>query len=172
MSNRSTSSISGEDLRAVMQRVPSPVTVVTAAGRTEARGATIGSFTSVSLEPPLVSFNVEKGSQMHEVLGEASHFAVHLLGDQQSGLCQHFAVPDQSGSEQLADIPHRVDRHGTPIINEAPAVIHCRVHDAVEAGDHSIVIGRVIRLEERNAVPPILYYNRDYRSVSGVRTGS
>lgn len=155
-----------------MQRVPSPVTVVTAAGRTEARGATIGSFTSVSLEPPLVSFNVEKGSQMHDVLDAASHFAVHLLGDQQSGLCQHFAIPDRSGTEQLVDIPHRVNRHGVPIIRDAPLVIHCEVHDAVEAGDHSIVIGRVIRLEERDTVPPILYYNRDYRSVSGVHAES
>lgn len=161
--------ISGDDLRAVMQRVPAPVTVVTTAGSAEARGATIGSFTSVSLDPPLVSFNVELESQMHEVLGEASHFAVHLLSDEQSQLCQHFALPDQPGAQQLAEVPHRLNGHGIPVIEEAPAVIHCRLYNTVEAGDHSIIIGKVIRLEVRDIRPPILYYNRDYRGVSGAQ---
>lgn len=152
-----------------MRRVPAPVTVVTAVGRTEARGATIGSFTSVSLDPPLVSFNIEKGSQMHAVLDDASHFAVHLLSDEQAALCEHFARPDQPAAEQLAAVPHRTDAHGVPILEDVPVVIHCGFRNAVEAGDHSIVIGRVIRLDERNAVPPILYYNRAYRSGSSLQ---
>ncbi len=164
MSGRS--SFTGDDLRSVMQRVPAPVTVVTAAGHSEARGATIGSFTSVSLDPPLVSFNVEKDSQMHEVLAEASHFAVHLLADRQSELCQHFAIPDQSGTEQLEAVRHHSTPHETPILDAAPAVLHCRWHEAFETGDHTIVVGRVIRLEEHEEAPPILYYDRDYRSVS------
>jgi 3-hydroxy-9,10-secoandrosta-1,3,5(10)-triene-9,17-dione monooxygenase reductase component len=159
-------SITGEDLRSVMQRVPSPVTVVTAAGRAEARGATSGSFTSVSLDPPLVSFNVEKDSQMHAVLAEASHFAVHLLADRQSELCRHFAVPDQSGADQLAAVTYRADTHGTPILESAPAILHCRWHEAFEAGDHTIVVGHVTQLEERDEARPLLYYDRDYRSVS------
>lgn len=160
------SSITGEDLRGVMRRVPAPVTVVTAAGADEARGATIGSFTSVSLDPPLVSFNVDRESQMHEVLRETAHFAVHLLSDDQSQLCTHFAVPDQSGTDQLAAVRHRSDEHGTPILEAAPAVLYCRWYEAFGAGDHTIVVGRVTRLEERTEASPILYYEQDYRSVT------
>ena len=166
MPARSTPTISSEDLRSIMQRVPAPVTVVTAAGHSEARGATIGSFTSVSLDPPLVSFNVDKDSQMHAVLETAGHFAVHLLSDEQSALCTHFAAPDQEGSDQLDAVAYRADEHDTPVLEAAPAVLHCRWHEAFEAGDHTIVVGRVTRLEEREEAPPILYYDRDYRSVS------
>ncbi len=160
------SSISADALRGVMRRVPSPVTVVTAAGPSEARGATIGSFTSVSMDPPLVSFNVEDESQMHDVLAEASHFAVHLLADRQSDLCQHFAVPDQSGGDQLAPVSYRTDTRGIPILDAAPTVLHCRWHEAFGAGDHTIVVGRVTQLEDRDEARPLLYYDRDYRSVS------
>jgi len=159
-------SITGKDLRSVMRRVPAPVTVVTAAGACEARGATIGSFTSVSLDPPLVSFNVDQESQMHEVLEETAHFAVHLLSDDQSQLCTHFAVPDQSGPDQLAAVTYHSDKHGTPILEAAPAVLYCRWHEAFGAGDHTIVVGRVTRLEERSEASPLLYYQQDYRGVT------
>lgn len=159
------STISGDDLRTVMQRVPAPVTVVTAAGANDARGATIGSFTSVSLDPPLVSFNVDRESQMHDVLKHTGHFAVHLLSDEQSELCSHFAIPDQAGADQLADVAHRTDEHGTPILEAAPSVLYCRWHEAFRAGDHTIVVGRVTALEERTEASPILYYEQEYRSV-------
>jgi len=149
-----------------MQRVPSPVTVVTAAGRSEARGATIGSFTSVSLNPPLISFNVDEESQMHEVLNETWHFAVHLLSDDQSELCTHFALPNQAGADQLAAVDYRTDEHGTPILETAPAVLHCRRHEAFSAGDHTILVGRVVELDQRSDARPILYYEQDYRSVT------
>jgi flavin reductase (DIM6/NTAB) family NADH-FMN oxidoreductase RutF len=165
-------SIAGEDLRDVMQRVPSPVTVVTAAGAGEARGATIGSFTSVSLDPPLVSFNVDRESQMHEVLEDAQHFAIHLLSDGQSELCTHFAAPDRAGADQLAAVDHQTDEHDTPILDTAPAVLSCRRHEAFRAGDHTIIVGRVVGLDERAEAPPILYYNRDYRSVTPAGVGA
>lgn len=156
----------------MMQHVPAPVTVVTAAGAGEARGATIGSFTSVSLDPPLVSFNVDKESQMHGVLEEAARFAVHLLGEGQSELCTHFAAPGQSGSEQLAAVACRSDGHGTPVLEAAPTVLYCRWHEAFGAGDHTIVVGRVTRLEQRAQAPPILYYEQEYRGVTAPERSS
>ena len=103
---------------------------------------------------------------MHAVLETADYFAVHLLSDEQSGLCSHFAVPDQRGDDQLQAVAHRSGKHGTPILKAAPAVLFCRWHEAFGAGDHVIVVGRVTQLEERKEAPPILYYDRDYRSVS------
>lgn len=158
--------VGAEVLRDVMRHVPSPVTIVTAGGAEEVRGTTIGSFTSVSLRPPLISFNVDQSSQMHDVLGAAAQFAVHILCDDDAHLCTHFAAPDRLGVEQLSAVPHHLDAHGTPILDDALAVLHCRRHDMFEAGDHSIVVGEVTEVDRRGEGAPILYYKRTYRSVT------
>lgn len=158
-------SVDGETLRQVMRRVPSPVTVVTAADANEARGITIGSFTSVSLEPPLVCFNVNHTAQMHEVIMAASRFAVHVLSEKQAHLAPHFAIPDRTGAEQLRTVPHVIDEHGVPILDGASAVLHCVHHDAFTAGDKTIIIGRVVDTDVYADGGAVLYYKRTYRGV-------
>ncbi len=157
--------IDGEALRAAMRRVPSPVTVVTAAGTGEARGITIGSFTSVSLDPPLISFNVGHEAQMHALIVRADRFAVHVLSEAQAHLADHFALPDRSGAEQFAPVAYRLDAHGTPILDGALAVFHCARYAVYEAGDHSLLVGRVLDVEAGAEGLPILYFDRTYRSV-------
>ena len=78
--------VDGERLRAVMRHVASPVTVVTFASEAGPRGVTIGSFTSLSLEPPLVCFNLNKESSVYEELTCAEAFVVHILADTQAYL--------------------------------------------------------------------------------------
>jgi len=152
-------------LRTVMRRVPAPVTVVSAAGTDEARGITIGSFTSVSLDPPLISFNVAQDAQMHAVIQEASRFVVHILTDEQAHLSNHFAVPDLSGAEQLAEVEHRLDDHGTPLLDDVLARLTCTPYAYYEAGDHTIVVGEVVDLDLDAAQEPVLYFDRRYCAV-------
>lgn len=158
-------SVDGETLRHVMRRVPSPVTVVTAADAHEARGITIGSFTSVALEPPLICFNVNHDAQMHDVLLNAPRFAVHVLSEAQAPLATHFAVPDRTGAEQLQPVPHIINEHGTPVLDDATAVLHCQHHDVFTAGDKSIIVGRVVEIEANDDGGAVLYYHRTYRGV-------
>lgn len=156
----------GEMLRAVMRRVASPVTVVTTVDGGEPRGATIGSFTSVSLDPPLVSFNVQKHSQLHAALVHADRFAIHLLGAHQADLAEHFAIADQSSAEQFARVPHvhpAPDR--PPLLAGCFGVLHCRRWAVYDAGDHDLFLGRVLRVDEGEAEGPLLYYARSYRAV-------
>ena len=160
-----TEPVDGESLRQTMRRVPSPVTVVTAATEREARGITIGSFTSVSLEPPLICFNVDRSARMHPVITEASRFAVHILGDHQAHLSDHFAIPDLSGAEQFESVAHRINAHGTPILDDVTAVFHCTPHDAFEAGDKTIIIGQVVEIDADVDRGAVLYYQRSYRAV-------
>lgn len=157
--------VTGETLRQVMRRVPSPVTVVTAADAHEARGITIGSFTSVALEPPLICFNVNHEAQMHDVLLAAPRFAVHVLNEEQAHLANHFAVPDLTGAEQLRTVPHRIDDQGTPVLDDVTAVLHCTHHDVFTAGDKSIIIGRVEAVQHNEDRGAVLYYKRTYRGV-------
>ncbi len=155
----------GEALRQVMRQVPSPVTVVTATANGEMRGITIGSFTSVSLEPPLVSFNVARQARMHPLLLQARHFAVHILGAHQVALSQRFAEPGRQGAEQFDGLAYRLNAEGTPVLEGVLAVLHCRPYRTVEAGDHTIFIGEVVRIETFAEGPPVLYYNQAYRTV-------
>ncbi|PSQ76188.1 MAG: hypothetical protein BRD35_06875 [Bacteroidetes bacterium QH_7_62_13] len=118
------------------------------------------------LEPPPVSFNVDTDGRMHEVLGEAQHFAVHLLSDGQAEPCTHVAIPDQAGADQPAEVTYRTDEHGPPILSAAPAGLHCRRHDALAAGDHTILVGRGVAFDQRADARPILYDEPDCRSAT------
>jgi flavin reductase (DIM6/NTAB) family NADH-FMN oxidoreductase RutF len=157
--------VDGEQLRAVMRRVPSPVTVVTMVAQEEFRGVTIGSFNSVSLEPALISFNVQNVSQAREALEATEYFAVHILGDQQAALSDHFAIPDASGAVQFNGLAYRLSAWGVPILPEVLAVLHCRRYAIYPAGDHAILVGAVLEIEEGVAGSPVVYYNRTYHTL-------
>ena len=157
----------GEALRAVLQGLPAPVVVVTARTAEGPRGATIGSFASVSLDPPLVSFNVTHGTRLHDALGEAEAWAVHLLSSGQADLAAHFAAPDLGGAEQLAPFPHLDPGDGPPLLRGTLGILLCRPRTRVEAGDHTVWIAEVTDLIEGAAAAPLLYYRQSYRGVGG-----
>lgn len=160
---------SGEGLRHLLRRTVSPVVVVTALGAREARGATIGSFTSVSLKPPLVSFNVTRSTSMHRVMTEAERFAVHLLADDQAGLAAHFAAPDLTETEQFEAVPHHRVKDLPPLLVGTLGVVLCEVTRRVEVGDHTLMLGEVKRvLDGRDDAEPLLYHQQAYRGVGAV----
>ena len=156
----------GKSLRKVMRQLPYPVTIVTASAGEQIRGVTIGSFTSLSMEPPLVSFNIEHKAQMFPLLAEANHFVVHIPGTSQAELCNRFAVPDLSGTEQFARINYSLNDQDVPVLKGVVAVIHCQKYDLIEAGDHSVVVGEVLKIERHKTEEPgILYFNQAYHEV-------
>lgn len=157
--------IDGMTLRRVMRQVPSPVVVVTAAGAEETRGITIGSLASVSLEPPLICFNVNQSARMHDVMVTAEHFAVNVVTEQQAHLCRHFARADLTGAEQFEGVPHHHDEHGTPILEDVQAVMYCRPYERFTAGDHSVIVGAVTGAEVYESAGAVVYYRRAYRGV-------
>ncbi|MEM6646507.1 MAG: flavin reductase family protein [Bacteroidota bacterium] len=154
-------------LRAVMRAVPSPVTVVTAVTPDgEVRGMTIGSFTSVSMAPPLISFNVQRSARMSEVLAEAMHFSVHVLAADQSAYSNRFASPKMASEAQFDGIPHAPDAHGVPILDDALARLDCVPFAIHPAGDHILVLGEVTNVVEPTSErAPLLYLDRAYRHI-------
>jgi len=154
-----------DDFRSVMGHVPSPVVVVTAQGEREARGITIGSFTSVALNPPLVSFNVAREARMYEVMETCNRFAVHVLGERQAHLAAQFAVPGRTGAEQLESVAHSRTGAGTPLLQGGRAVLHCVPRDAIGAGDHVLYVGLVVAVDQRSGRGAVLYYDGSYRGV-------
>ena len=157
--------IDGDVLRSIMRKVPSPVAVVTAVKNGEARGITISSFASASLDPPLISFNVGTDAQMHPLIHDAERYAVHVLTDRQVTLSNRFAIPDAHGADQFRGVPHSVEEDGLPVLDGVLAVFFCRPFAVYPAGDHSIIVGEVTAVQDGEPGRPVLYYNRSYREV-------
>lgn len=154
-----------EELKEVMRLLPYPVTVITVAAGKRKRGITIGTFTSLSLDPPLVSFNVTSDSQMYELLEMAERFVVHIPGAGQQKLCTRFALSDQSDDEQFEDISYNQKPGYPPILNHVIAEIHCNIFRLIKAGDHSITIGEVDLIKRNRDELSILYCNGTYQSL-------
>ncbi len=129
-------------LREVMRSYPTGVTIVTACD-TEGvpYGLTVNSFTSVSLEPPLVLVCIECRSASHDRLVSASHFTVNLLSADQGPLAYRFARPPSEG--RFDDVEWSRSASGGTVIEGTVGWLHCAVHEVLTGGDHSILLGRV-----------------------------
>ena len=157
--------LTGQGLREVMRHVPSPVTIVTFIGPDGAKGITIGSFTSVSLDPPLISFNVMHESSMHDVLANTDSYAVQILSEEQGALSEKFAIPNQTSQQQFDGVMYSFEGDEIPVLDNVLAVLRCRPFKVVSAGDHSLFIGEVIEINSKSLGKPLLYYKQSYRKV-------
>lgn len=140
------------------------VAVVTARdGQGRAFGLTINSFASVSLEPPLVLWSLDKGSDRHAALMQATHFVVNILGGESRALSQRLSKKGESGIDGEAV---EAGAHDVPILKAAIAHFDCSVEQRVDAGDHVIFIGRVEAHGHKAHGDPLLYYRGRYRALS------
>lgn len=132
--------------RSIMGHFPTGVTVVTATKDNKPAGFTIGSFTSVSLEPPLVGFLPQHGSATMTAIEESGSFCVNVLSDAQSDLCWNFA---KSGTDdtRFDGVDWHAAPSGSPILDRAVAWIDCAVEEVHTMGDHLFVLGRVGALD-------------------------
>lgn len=149
------------DFRRVLGHFPTGVTVVAAAPDGRASGMTVGSFFSISLDPPLVGLCVGKGSSSWPEIEPAGCFAVSVLGSDQSELSNRFA---RSGEDRFDGVTWRAGLTGSPVLDDALAHIDCVTEQVVEAGDHWIVIGRVVELDVHRDGSPLLFFQGRYGS--------
>lgn len=119
------------------------VTVVTIDGPEGPEGVTANSFASVSLAPPLVLWSPGKFSRRHDIFARAPHFSVHVLAEDQKYLADRFT----RGGAQFDGLDYRLDDHGVPIIPGVLSRFDCVLDAAHDAGDHTLVIGRVQSVE-------------------------
>lgn len=149
------------DFRRVLGHFPTGVTVVAAAPDGQAHGMTVGSFFSISLDPPLVGLCVGKGSSSWPDIEPAGRFAVSVLGADQSDLSNRFA---RSGEDRFDGVAWHAGTTGSPVLDDALAHIDCVTEQVVEAGDHWIVIGRVVELAVHRDGTPLLFFQGRYGS--------
>jgi flavin reductase (DIM6/NTAB) family NADH-FMN oxidoreductase RutF len=140
----------------------SGVTVVTATGPDGPVGLTASSFSSVSLDPPLVSVCVDSNGTSHAGVTTAEGFAVHVLDDSQETLSNRFARPSV---DRFAPDDWHTGPFEAPLLPLGLARIVCARHHVVEAGDHTIIIGRVVEVETSQG-KPLLYWAGKYRGLA------
>jgi flavin reductase (DIM6/NTAB) family NADH-FMN oxidoreductase RutF len=140
--------------RQVLGHFPTGVTVITADLGGVPVGLTIGSFTSVSLDPPLVGFLPGKSSTSWPDIEQAGHFCVNVLSVDQTDLCWKFA---KDTDDKFVDVPWRAAASGAPILDGVLAWIDCRIQAVVEAGDHWFVLGHVLDLDAHDGVPLLFH---------------
>ena len=155
--------------RDVLSRYVTGVTVVTALdeheGQAQPWGTTVNSFTSVSLEPPLVLVAIGHERSIHPLIERTRRFAVNILGEDSRELSDCFAgAPSELPREMFCNASYRVgERCGLPVLEEALAFVGCAVERVIEAGDHTLYIGRVVEAGTSDDPNwPLLYYRRRY----------
>ena len=152
--------------RHVLGRYPTGVCVVTAVARDGSPvGMTVGSFTSVSLQPPLVAFLTGTGSGVAATITDVGRFAVNVLADDQVALCHRFAARRH---DRFGDLPWRPSPMGSPVLDDAPAWIDCTLHTVHELGDHRLLVGAVHALDVQRPATPLLFFGGGYGQVSAL----
>jgi 3-hydroxy-9,10-secoandrosta-1,3,5(10)-triene-9,17-dione monooxygenase reductase component len=140
------------------------VTVVTANGAERPIGVAIGSFASVSLDPPLVGFFLGTESGSWPAMEAAGHFCVNILRSDQQELCGVMASKADDKFSGVETTPAPVT--GAPILPGALSVIDCRIDQVIKTGDHNLIIGRVLHLGvvEDGDAGPMVFFKGQYGS--------
>ncbi len=149
--------------REVLGHYPTGVTVVTAFDGDEPIGMVVGTFTSVSLDPPLVAFMPTTGSGTYARLARATAYCINVLAHDQQDLCRTMATP---GDDKFASVAWHRSEIGAPVLDDAVALVHCTPEQEIEAGDHYIVLCRVRGLEVSRPVTPLLFFQGGYGGFS------
>jgi flavin reductase (DIM6/NTAB) family NADH-FMN oxidoreductase RutF len=184
--------VSNDEFRAAMSRLAAGVVLVTAqepaldpeappvtrhldggpARRDITQGEDVGmtatAFMSVSLDPPLVLVSLREGARMDDLLAEQPLWAVSVLSESQRHIAGRFAMKGRISDRLLfEDIPYvRGEVSGAPLVGGALATLECRTEQRVAAGDHTLVIGRVLTARVPSADGgPLLYFRGRYRQL-------
>ncbi|WP_067461694.1 flavin reductase family protein [Actinomadura macra] len=149
--------------RSVLGRFATGVVAITAieTGTGRPTGLAANSFTSVSLDPPLVAFCVAHTSTTWPRLRGADRLCINILSEPQLEICRRLAL---KGGDKFADIDWTESPNGSPLIEGALAWIECSVEREHLAGDHVIVVARVHNLDKHDEGDPLLFYRGEYGS--------
>jgi flavin reductase (DIM6/NTAB) family NADH-FMN oxidoreductase RutF len=156
----SDTSIDPQIFRQVLGGYPTGVAVITALDEDEQpAGMVVGSFTSVSLDPPLVGFLPGRDSSSWPKIEAAGQFCVNVLGSDQQAVCRQVAG---RGPDKFAGVEYTINDDGLPVIAGSVAVIECSLYSVTDAGDHLFVLGEVRRLETTRDEDPMLFHRGRY----------
>jgi len=133
------------------------VTVITAQAGNERIGVTANSFSSLSLEPPLIVWAINKQARSYPIFASATHFAVNILAADQIDVSRCFSTPS---TDRFAQVPWSYGETGAPVLGNVLAVLECQRHAVHEGGDHVLMVGRVMRFSRFDKEPLLFVQGR------------
>jgi flavin reductase (DIM6/NTAB) family NADH-FMN oxidoreductase RutF len=154
--------IDPRQFREVCGQYATGVAVITAKEGARLVGVTVNSFSSVSLDPPLVQFSLDRKASVFPIFSACGYFAVNVLSREQQALSNMFAVR----SDAFEEVAFAGGTGGCPVIEGCIANLECEKFAVYDGGDHIIVLGRVKRLQCAPATEPLLFFRGGYRSFS------
>ena len=161
--------IKAQALRSVLGTFATGVVIATTC---DAKGTPIGitanSFSSVSLDPPLVSWCLKTSSYSLPAFRQSRRFAINVLGAEHVHLCKRFALPS---AYKWQDLEYHSGEYGCPLLKHAIATLECRLFAEHEAGDHFILIGQVEKAETTHSAAPLVLYRGGFYDLSGKNKG-
>lgn len=147
------------ELRYALGCFPTGVAVVTAGDDNDRMGITVNSFASVSLDPPLVLWCMDRRSSRYSTFTMAENFTISILSSAHQAVSARLATP---GEHRIDDLPLVQTIAGPPGLADALAVFECVRQQVHDAGDHAIIVGRVLHFSWRKAGEPLLFFRGRY----------
>lgn len=141
------------ELRSALGKFATGVTVVTTRNDAGPIGITVNSFASVSLDPPLVLWCPAKQSRRHDAFVAAPKFAIHIIGADQAEVSGGFTRE----ADAFDDPGWHDNEHGVPVLDGCPARFECSIRDRIDAGDHTVIIARVDRVQVSDSEPLVFH---------------
>lgn len=161
--SNSTSQVDAREFRNALGTFATGVTIITTMSEEgEPIGLTANSFSSVSLDPPMVLFCLGRLSYSFAHFENSKHFVVNILSESQETQSNHFAKPSV---DKWNDVTYDLCGNGCPAFKDALAIFECATHDLHDAGDHVIIVGEVEEFRYRAEGDPLLYYRGRYAQI-------
>ena len=157
--------VDAESFKRALGSWASGVTIVTSQHGGERLGMTVSAFSSVSLAPPLVLVCADKGSNTNALIQKSGNFTVNVLAAGQSALSNLFADKKREAI-RFDGLDCRAGATGCPRLPGVLAVLDCRVHEAVDAGDHWVYIGAVEAADIASDKEPLVYHRWAYKALT------
>lgn len=152
-----------DQLRAAMRAWTSGVTVVTAAYGGEQHGMTVSSFTSVSLDPPLIVISLQTSSRTHDLVARAGAFGVTILAAGQQEISERFANEHASMGGRLDGLQTETLVTGAPFIKGGLAYMDCQVTQTIQLGMNTLFIAEIVAIKPDDHDAPLVYHDRTYQ---------
>lgn len=153
-----------QELKEILRRYPTGVTVVTSLLEGKPWGGTMNSFTSISLSPPLVAIFVMENSRTTSAILQTGKFVVNILKHDQEDAAKQFA--SDGVEDKFEGVKYSSNDDGIPVLDESLGYIECNLHSSQKIADHIMFVGEVRNASVINDLEALIYYRRGFRSFS------
>lgn len=160
--------VSADDFKSALGSWASGVTVVTTELEGLVYGITVSSFSSLSMDPKLILVSLQDTNHLPGMIKKSGKFSVSILAHGQDQVSGYFATSGRDPAPEFeSSILVRTGSLGCPLIEGALGTIDCELEEAIQGGDHTIAIGRVVAASANPELQPLIYFRRAYRTVTG-----